>query len=262
MDFYITLPSNTPAPEHPGNVTSNYQITLGEPLEFKDLSYEVGLAEIIYCKSWYNIPKPLTKIYYSRKSKYQSQKQTEEVYLPITQDVITCEEIESMINATKPRFIKTTLKYDPKSKRFGLNLNASERIYIHPVLASKLGFRTHDFRCDEKDLKPKLAFVAEREPDVEAGLRTIFVYSDIIKSHVVGNDQLPLIRIITPKASSHGATIQESFNPIYYYPLARRYIQSISIRLATEHGDNIPFEFGDVIIKLHVKKRRQVVSYV
>lgn len=256
MDYYITLPSNTFAPENPSNVTSNYNITLQQPMEFHDLNYEVGLAEIIYCKSWYNIPKPLTKIFYSRTPKFQSQILTDDVYLPITKDVVSCEEMEVLLNKSKPRFIKSTFKFDPKSRRFGLSLNEHERINIHPVLATKLGFRRNKFQWDEKSELPQGSIVAELEPDLEAGLRTIFVYTDIIKSQLVGNDQLPLIRIITPKSAAHGDTIQESFNPIYYFGIARRSIQSINIRLADEHGDNIPFEFGNVIVKLHLRKRR------
>ena len=260
MDYYITLPSNTIAPEHPNNVTSNYEITLQQPIEFKDLNYEVGLAEIIYCKSWYNIPKPMTKIFYSRTHKFQNQKLTDDVYLPIEKDVVGHEEMEALMNKSKPRFIKSVFKFDSKSKRFGINLNQNERINIHPVLAIKLGFNRNKFVWDEKSQLPQASFVAEREPDLDAGLRTIFVYTDIIKSHLVGNDQLPLIRIITPKKAAYGDTIQESFNPIYYFGIARRSIQSISVRLSDEHGDNIPFEFGNVIIKLHLRKRRLLTS--
>ena len=54
--FYLTLPSNSSADAFDKkNTQSEFQIQLPEPIELKG-DWEVGLAEIQYPSSWYNIP--------------------------------------------------------------------------------------------------------------------------------------------------------------------------------------------------------------
>ena len=261
-EFYITLPSNTNAPEHPNNVTSEYEITLNEPLLFKDMNYEIGLAEIIYSKSWHNIHKNISKITFSKTvNTATKEKHVKEVCLPGVEPSSN-EEILKLLNgaAANSMIAKSKFKFDKFTGLFGINLAQNERVYLHPILASKLGFSNCDFRWNEKIVRNEQTHVAQNKPDLNAGLRTIYVYVDIIKPHTVGNSTLPLIRMITPNVSRYGETVQQNFNPIHYFPIARRTVQSICVKLADEFGERVPFEFGNVVVKLHVKKRRVMIS--
>lgn len=56
-DFFITLPSNVP--EHPTNSSSSFLVRLPEPIKLKPEKWKCGLAEIIYTKSFENVPDPL-----------------------------------------------------------------------------------------------------------------------------------------------------------------------------------------------------------
>jgi hypothetical protein len=52
--FYLTLPSNASMKYYPDNTMAKYTTTLSNRIEL-DGDWEVGLAEIIYPCSWYNV---------------------------------------------------------------------------------------------------------------------------------------------------------------------------------------------------------------
>ena len=54
-EFYIVLPSNVITDEFPHNTTSKYSTPLPNPLTLRAGKWEVGLAEVHYPHSWYNI---------------------------------------------------------------------------------------------------------------------------------------------------------------------------------------------------------------
>jgi hypothetical protein len=58
-NFPVYLPSNTRNSLYE-NKTSNYRVQLAKPLEFPDGNWEVGLAEITYPYTWYDVPVPAT----------------------------------------------------------------------------------------------------------------------------------------------------------------------------------------------------------
>ena len=53
-EFYVTLPSNSSVEYFPDNKTSNFVTKLSRTLQL-DGEWEVGLAEIDYPHTWYNI---------------------------------------------------------------------------------------------------------------------------------------------------------------------------------------------------------------
>ena len=55
-EFYVTLPSNSSMQYFPDNKTSNFVTKLSRTLQL-DGEWEVGLAEIDYPHTWYNIGK-------------------------------------------------------------------------------------------------------------------------------------------------------------------------------------------------------------
>ena len=52
--FYITLPSDSSMKYYPDNTVAKFVTKLPEPIKLEG-EYEVGLAEIIYPRTWYNI---------------------------------------------------------------------------------------------------------------------------------------------------------------------------------------------------------------
>ena len=52
--FYLTLPSNSSEKYYPNNTLTQYTTKLREDITLKG-DWEVGLTEILYPKTWYNI---------------------------------------------------------------------------------------------------------------------------------------------------------------------------------------------------------------
>ena len=88
-DFYVTLPSNSSVQYFPDNKTSNSVTKLPRTLQL-DRECEVGLAEINYPHTWYNI---------------REGKNSVEIYIPgqwlqeITMQPGYCEKVQNVIDA-------------------------------------------------------------------------------------------------------------------------------------------------------------------
>ena len=55
--FYLTLPSNSSMDLYPDNKISSYKVNLPNTLHLDPLKWEVGLSEIQFVHTWYNVRK-------------------------------------------------------------------------------------------------------------------------------------------------------------------------------------------------------------
>lgn len=83
---------------------------------------------------------------------------------------------------------------------------------------------------------------------------TIYVYSDLIEYQLVGNTQVPLMGVL-PIQGDHGKQLYWNFNPPYYIPVCRAHVADIEIQLCTATGKILEILDGDVICRLHFRKR-------
>ena len=56
-NFYLMLPSNSSMDVFPDNTLSKFKVNLSQPIDLNPHNWEVGLAEIQFPVSWYNIRK-------------------------------------------------------------------------------------------------------------------------------------------------------------------------------------------------------------
>ena len=92
--------------------------------------------------------------------------------------------------------------------------------------------------------------------DKTAGLNCLFVYTDIIKHHPVGNTQKQLLRVIpVPNDSRFGDTVSQEFVSPQFYPLQHKSFSSIEVSICDGSGRLVPFKFGRVVIVLEIRKR-------
>ena len=100
-----------------------------------------------------------------------------------------------------------------------------------------------------------LYYTADYISDLNAGIHSMFIYTDIIRETLVGNTFSPLLRNINvvPKRDIY---IQRSFDRVHYMKLNSNRINNIEIKICNSLGELIKFYFGDVIIKIHFRRRR------
>ena len=82
----------------------------------------------------------------------------------------------------------------------------------------------------------------------------VYVYTDIIKPQLVGDSLSRCLRVVNLNIGQH----HQTFNPIHYYPVERKHLETIELLLADKRGEKIPFYSGEEpsIVVLHFIKKK------
>ena len=97
--------------------------------------------------------------------------------------------------------------------------------------------------------------VADHVVQMDQGFDTIYVYTDVVESSIVGDSVAPLLRAL-PVGGSHGETVSDRFTNIHYVPLLYSHFKSMEIDIRDDTGRRVPFEYGRVTVTLHFRRRR------
>ena len=92
--------------------------------------------------------------------------------------------------------------------------------------------------------------------DVKKGLNYLYVYCPLVESRMVGDAQVPLLRIVSVEGRN-GEMITRVFDPIQYCPLLQKRFQTVEIDLRDDTGSIVPFERGRVVVTLHCSKQKE-----
>ena len=84
--------------------------------------------------------------------------------------------------------------------------------------------------------------------------QTIYIYSDVVESQVVGDVWANLLRVIAPKGR-HGDVICENFFHVFHNDVRVKSFNTIEILLRSDTGRPIPFSGGVVEVTLHFRKK-------
>ena len=87
------------------------------------------------------------------------------------------------------------------------------------------------------------------------GFDTIYVYTDVLESRIVGDSLAPLLRAL-PISGPHGDTVSDRFTNIPYVPLMYSNFHSIEVDIRDDTGRRVPFEYDRVTVTLHFRRRR------
>ena len=144
--------------------------------------------------------------------------------------------------------------------------NADERTYIHPSLRDPRG-RNIGFMPSATVVAPpketddgpySYRKEADNVVDMAQGFDTIYTYTDVVESRIVGDSLARLLRSL-PVGGSHGATVYDRFTNIHYVPLLYAHFKSIEINIRDDTGRFVPFEYGKVTVTPHLRRRRTVL---
>jgi len=90
--------------------------------------------------------------------------------------------------------------------------------------------------------------------DLQAGITSLYIYCDVLEMSVLGNTEVPLLRIVSIPDQKHGAIISKIYEHIRYVPLQKKHFDSIEIDIRDSYGEKIAFENGVVIVTLHFRR--------
>ena len=93
--------------------------------------------------------------------------------------------------------------------------------------------------------------------DLRTGFYAMFVYCDIVESQILGNVQVPLLRIV-PTEGKYGDIINTTFQNPHYVPVLKKQFSTVEISIKDDRNRLVPFDFGKCILKLHFRKKRPI----
>lgn len=98
-------------------------------------------------------------------------------------------------------------------------------------------------------------YISDYPLELDGGITEIFVYTDIIASHHVGDSFSPLLRVI-PCINEKEDQIVKHYNIPIYFPLRKHFIETIEIELKTSSGEDIIFTGGKTFVLLSFRRRK------
>lgn len=284
--FYLTLPSNSSEKFYPGNTLTNYTTRLHNSVTLND-DWEVGLSEIMFPRSWYNIQKGGVEYYTVSCDRCHMEDKSSgdksSVYeLKISVPGGYYESMESIIkelnhSALKPYRVPAEgghledtiildrkthetvipkFKYNDVNKRVYITLQPDMTLTFSDKLAEILGLNKKQNPAKNPSQTDTSVVRGSRASDIDGGLHAMYVYCDVLEGVPVGDTSAPLLRIVDVEGMQ-GKMIHRLYENPRYVPLQKRCFDSIEIFISDDLGKNIPFENGKVIVTLHFRRAVQ-----
>ena len=119
-----------------------------------------------------------------------------------------------------------------------------------------MGFEPFDYRKSTGKLNPEYNEIvrATHLPNNTLKTTLLFIYSDIIRHHPVGDTTSPLLRVAPLSKGSFESVGHITFTNQYYYKLRSNHIETINIFLCDELGKQINLKNGRVFISLDFRR--------
>jgi hypothetical protein len=248
--------------------------------------YEVGILEISYTYSWYNMPNDeyISILYHDKNNDQQILHYT----FDKGQFNNAAELINSINNKIETQFSSLNLDENPKvtysssdhmitidhglkdNKLYCITFssdlcymlgierkNLNEKI-IKALKIEKAELLKHAKTPNEEFVRPKdsfLTYISHHPVDLSGGYHSLFVYSDIVKPSFVGNSLTQLLRVVAvPNDYKFGQQVVISYTNVFYTPVLIKEFDTILIDIKDSTKNNIPFKFGRVILTLNFRK--------
>ena len=275
--FYVTLPSTSSFSVYGIQNPSNYKTSLKRNIVLDPSDWEVGLAEIIYTRSWPTSNDAWFTFYFpprvEEKPNFPHRRTNVKFKFPSVH-YDTPEHLVTSWSDTFPPSVKPhlTMKLDPITKRVTISAASNNFLRMNNKASIILGFgdflstiligKENPVRLID-DLKFEMGshviesrFSSSQEAvSLHRGLSTLYVYTDVAEPQLVGDAHVPLLRTIVDKRGDSGETVYKSFTDIHYVNVSRGVFHEVEVHITDDSGMNIPFDGGRVSVKLHFKKK-------
>lgn len=249
-DFYLTLPSR-------GDKNKISSFTVDLPYENNlEGTWEVGLVEVLYPTSWYNIHEGNNKVSIcyagindDTKLPHCYERESKSFCITVGfYDQAT--DVVQHLNRIMETFIKKRLPelggfYVDDEGYVRYNKSFDCVMTIHQDIADMLGHKDFMFGTHAK--------TAEMHPNFV--MQNLYLYTDIIQPQIVGNVRAPLLAII-PAQERNLKPARYTTHLIQYLPLQRHNFNSIHVNIRDVTGKHVAFASGHSVVKLHFRQQK------
>lgn len=127
---------------------------------------------------------------------------------------------------------------------------------LHILKSNVLDSLYQDRYLDIKQRLENFEVKGEYPADISAGLNNIYIYSNIVRQSDVGDAYASILTTVPniKSADGWGGSVHHEIKNLVYRPLQTRIFDTIEIDIRDDSGRRIPFEFGNVIVKLNFIK--------
>ena len=259
--YYLTLPSNSSQEYFPDNTKTEFTTKLSSTIELSN-EWEVGLAEIMFPRSWYTVPKAGAVIVVNChgcdrewKSDITWKLQHDEE-LPEEEDYIvkiklrggfykTMEDIVQELNLTVVKAFAAAdldktlnppiFNYKAITRRVHVTMPAGMSIEFSTPLESILGLTQAQGRmCNST--QERLTIKGELPCDLQTGIHALYIYCDLLQFTHVGHIKAPLLRVVD-SGEETGGVVTRYYERPRYVPLQKKNFDSIQIVIRDDLGE-------------------------
>ena len=272
--MYITLPSNSSTELYPQNTVSDFKVHLPKEINLID-QWEVGLSEVFYTNSWYNVETNLYWVYFRRGEV--------SVLVWITAGFYRHPEfiVREMLHQMRTQFKKKNREMleqneitEPVDFLFNLRYNTysqlCEIIIDHkeggPMIETEDGTEEPNVTLTlSRPLAEMLGF--EKTQFLQTGVfrsdhtvnldtvNALYLYCDVMEHRTVGHTLAPLLGVI-PVEGRPGSHVSKRYEKLQYHPVIKKNISDIHITIRDDQGRQIRFRKGKLIVTLHFRRRK------
>jgi len=229
--------------------------------------WEVGLAEIMFPRSWYTVPMKGLKMEVDCATWFDNEERIRYPSIKIfikggyynSMDELTQEMNQATIRAfaytqqypegpvSPPKF-----EYDHTAKRIYVTLLAGMSIEFPSELEAILGLSpSQNPIFNESDDIARIG--GYYSCDLQAGIHALYIYCDLLQFTHVGNIKAPLLRVVDSGGET-GDVVTRYYERPRYIPLQKKNFDSIQIVIRDDLGEKIQFENGKVLLTLHFRR--------
>lgn len=242
--FYLWLPSNSSAKVFPKNTLAEYRVQLPNSIQLNG-EWEVALTEIQYKKNWRNI-RMFYNVFYVRAPRKEPI--IDRITIPPGHYHTLQEVIHHMNEAvTREGYEKDVVfSYSELSRKVTVQLNNGTELLFGQI-GPQLGF------SDGQNLSGSAT--ARKEADLNMDFHSLYIYTDIVEAQMVGDSQVPLIRVV-PVETTATEIVMKTFLSPQYIPVSRKQFSTIEINIRLHTGELAPFADGHLLVTLHFRQTR------
>ena len=246
--FYVTLPSNGSMDTFPENTMAEFTNRLSKPIHLEG-KWEVGMIECSYPRSWWQVNESTTHFSYKRIGNKTGR---EAAAVPWSGH----KTIANLQNITLDTILNKTW-INTRSERDFVVFDDPPFLNDRIVLKAADGYvlKFEGKICRSLGLKDPTdvgtGWVRAPYPWTSENIDHLFLYTDIIASHPVGDTEVPLLRQVAVGES--GGNVGVTWPATAYFPVIKNPIETIRIEIRDGTGQKIPFTSGRTMVMLHFR---------
>ena len=269
-DFYMTLPSNASMTTHPDNTLTHYITALPHRIDLTG-EWECGLAEIQYPHTWYNVTENDVWLFLNMIDVSDKSRRTKLSCGYYDNPLTLMYHVNKGLHSLRTKETRAQMSYSSVTQKMTLHMTANTVFTLpyHSAMTSMLGFRrpvasepeaVTSFPVIDIDHLPSdssYPFHVEADDVVNMtqGFDTLYAYTDIVESRIVG-DTLALLLRALPISGRHGDRVSDRFTNVHYVPLLCSNFHTIEVDIRNDMGRRVAFEYGRVTVTLHFRRSR------